>query len=56
MGAGSVAPVATTVTLGAVISVVVRLLVPPVPPGRYSLTVPPTVTESPTATDGAVPV
>ena len=42
-----------TVTVGEVSSVVVRLVEPPVPPGRNSETVPVTVTASPTCTVGA---
>jgi hypothetical protein len=47
-------PCDPTVTAGTVISVIVRFV--DVPPGRYSLTVPPTVTESPTACVGAEPM
>ncbi len=52
VGAGTdAAPV--TVIVGLVSSVVVRLSVPPEPPGRNSATVPLTVTASPTFTVGA---
>jgi hypothetical protein len=53
VGAGSGAPWVTSDTLGPVISVMVRLVA--VLPGRNSLTVPLTVTESPMSWLGAEP-
>ena len=50
LAAGSGFPLETTVMVGEVISVVVRLLA--TPPGRNSMTRPLTVTASPTLTDG----
>ncbi len=47
-------PVPVTVTVARVSSVVARLLVPPLPPGRNSVTVPATVTASPALTVGGV--
>lgn len=51
--AAGTALVPSLVTVGEVISVVVRLVLL-VPPGRYSVTVPLTATSSPTRTDGAL--
>jgi hypothetical protein len=53
VGAGNATPCAASVTDGPVISVTVRFVA--VPDGRYSLTVPATVTESPTRWLGAEP-
>src|SRR5258706_1546552 len=53
-GAGTATPVALTVTVGPAISVVDRLVA--ALPGRNSLTVPATPTESPLWTVGAAPV
>ena len=54
-GPGSAFPLESTSTSGAVISVCVRLL-PVAPPGRNSVTNPPTSTASPTATASAAAV
>ncbi len=55
-GAGRGLPDDAMVTTGDTISVVVRLSLPPVPPGRNSVAEPSTVTASPTVTVGAVRV
>src|SRR6476469_8902199 len=55
-GAGRGAEVRSTVVVAPVSSVVVRLLPPPLPPGRNSATRPSTLTASPTAVVGAEPV
>lgn len=55
-GAGRELPDDAMVTTGDTISVVVRLSLPPVPPGRNSVAEPSTVTASPTVTVGGVRV
>jgi hypothetical protein len=56
IAAGSGLPCESTVTFAfeVVISVVVRLVSPPEPPGRNSTTLPRTLTASPTTTLGAL--